>query len=1084
MRHGVGLTIGFGLLVSLLFPASAFAAPAQWIAVKNGKLPTNSVIGGSIPGRKFAVCRSQFQNGKHIGKVAKGVCSFGWGWKEQKATKDFEVLVAPAPSIKWVPAKGSKPPKGSLVGGANDQRVCRAKHKEGTYPGKTYKGKCNIPYRGKEVAKAPFDYLVVTAEKPAEKPSQTLKSLSELPFDAKNLKKTVEGNLLSRIPLVGSDLVSQIATIFAANSQAKWAEYENYYGTRLTWKQKHHLWLFIEKPAGATKGTGGSGVGASMFLHIPGRLTPNLPGRVLALFKGADLEHLIVSGVATGPKETNRDSRKREDIKVADLPKPLRERIKKTYKGMVSFPPAIQALASIEAKGLLKGALDSFGFPHKDLTLRVGMEQPEYSVMGNDGGDEPEEAGGDDSGQTFYAELIRRGKWSKPFNLAGVTLWDSTVGINTELKMLVSGHGTINKNNKAVLYYNGPFPRQNVPPSEFKDLAFALGAAEISYAQYLNLMLSLQVPTSPGKSLNFINDVGGFFNGAGKLLRDGASKLPLGVLKITHNPLRGYKPKSGDFPPPRMFNIHAIGPDGSMGEGKDERKGPLIALRGHGTLLGKNLADFNGELSRSGLEARGGFGDKIKLGPFGSIGTTGNVSTYIGPDKTKPLHLSLSGDLKAGPLANRSFRTSFNKNGAHFHSPAECATAFVVKAEVGSANLGRLSFDSLPLKVVPKPGMVAECAAKGLKDAAEYTAKMAKKGVQAAASAAKVGTKGAKKALRQLNKAANAAKKAAEAMKNADQAAQAAVEMSFAAVGGVKNVLNSTFKAVVNVADKASCFFKSCNLPHIPGKWSNPEIFTKDIVDLSLTYENDLLYVLRDGRAFRHRMNRDGDGRYRKFQGAQEIKRPKGAALFRIDGVIGSGQYPTGAVALDRNGRVYFSSSRGQPFKPAQGTMRAMDVSASATHIWIARADGPKGGMIMRAPLDQFPNFSWETSNGVGLRVDATRDNRAWILAHDPKSPIKQWRVWEPKSHYNNWAPQQAWGVEITTSSDKTPKIWLTQMASKYGGPLFNWTGNGSKYQQFHGGGTLIAAGRNGTMAMVNGYGRAYLAVNSYSKVE
>ena len=176
---------------------------------------------------------------------------------------------------------------------------------------------------------------------------------------------------------------------------------------------KGNVHVFVEQP-GATANSGG---GTSAFLLIKGRITPNLPNRFLNNFKGSDLSDLILSAVKTHAKELNRGKRKREEISLKDLPPALKAVVKKQYKDNISFPAGFQAAAAITLKGVLAGAVKAIGLPNNNLTLRLGMDQPEYSISGA-----PPPA----SDNTFYAELIRHGAWKKPFNLAGTTIWDTT----------------------------------------------------------------------------------------------------------------------------------------------------------------------------------------------------------------------------------------------------------------------------------------------------------------------------------------------------------------------------------------------------------------------------------------------------------------------------------------------------------------------------------------------------------------------------------------------------------------------------------------------------------------------------------
>lgn len=66
----------------------------KWLSAQSGYIPGNAVIGGyEANGERLYVCRAQFNNGVHIGKISKSLktCHFGWGGRERQASS-YEVL--------------------------------------------------------------------------------------------------------------------------------------------------------------------------------------------------------------------------------------------------------------------------------------------------------------------------------------------------------------------------------------------------------------------------------------------------------------------------------------------------------------------------------------------------------------------------------------------------------------------------------------------------------------------------------------------------------------------------------------------------------------------------------------------------------------------------------------------------------------------------------------------------------------------------------------------------------------------------------------------------------------------------------
>ena len=64
----------------------------SWVAASNGQIPAGAVIGGQESGRNLAVCRANYQNGVHPGKVVASNCNIGYGGKEVTIPK-YEVAV-------------------------------------------------------------------------------------------------------------------------------------------------------------------------------------------------------------------------------------------------------------------------------------------------------------------------------------------------------------------------------------------------------------------------------------------------------------------------------------------------------------------------------------------------------------------------------------------------------------------------------------------------------------------------------------------------------------------------------------------------------------------------------------------------------------------------------------------------------------------------------------------------------------------------------------------------------------------------------------------------------------------------------
>ena len=143
--------------------------PADWVPSSGGQIPPGAVKGGKEPPpgeEDLYVCRAQFKNGIHPGKVrlAFGGCNISWGGKEY-TIHDYQVLTG---SFRWLSAKGGEIPAGALKAGKEDPPgredlyVCRARFKNGVHPGKVRRefGGCNIGWGGTEQVISDYEVLV------------------------------------------------------------------------------------------------------------------------------------------------------------------------------------------------------------------------------------------------------------------------------------------------------------------------------------------------------------------------------------------------------------------------------------------------------------------------------------------------------------------------------------------------------------------------------------------------------------------------------------------------------------------------------------------------------------------------------------------------------------------------------------------------------------------------------------------------------------------------------------------------------------------------------------------------------------
>lgn len=64
----------------------------HWVEASDGYVPDGAVMGGSEPQRTLYICRADYKNGKHLGKLVIHDCMFGWGGSEQ-TRRNYELLL-------------------------------------------------------------------------------------------------------------------------------------------------------------------------------------------------------------------------------------------------------------------------------------------------------------------------------------------------------------------------------------------------------------------------------------------------------------------------------------------------------------------------------------------------------------------------------------------------------------------------------------------------------------------------------------------------------------------------------------------------------------------------------------------------------------------------------------------------------------------------------------------------------------------------------------------------------------------------------------------------------------------------------
>ena len=170
---------------SLFFSATTIAQTQfAWTPVDSnqvdttiGKVPSGAFKGGyngpiePVKDDSLYVCRGNYKNSVHPGKLWKSWCHIGWGGKEVLLDK-YDVMITKVGKmqLEWVASNSS--PLTAVQGGYNDASegyggyplmICRGPYKKGVHLGKLWKRNCNIGWGAKEVILTDYQVLVIKA---------------------------------------------------------------------------------------------------------------------------------------------------------------------------------------------------------------------------------------------------------------------------------------------------------------------------------------------------------------------------------------------------------------------------------------------------------------------------------------------------------------------------------------------------------------------------------------------------------------------------------------------------------------------------------------------------------------------------------------------------------------------------------------------------------------------------------------------------------------------------------------------------------------------------------------------------------
>ena len=288
---------------------------------------------------------------------------------------------------------------------------------------------------------------------------------------------------------------------------------------------------------------------------------------------------------------------------------------------------------------------------------------------------------------------------------------------------------------------------------------------------------------------------------------------PLSTFKLTNpNPnADNFRLKAGnDYPEMSKFNFVVLSKSAKAKDGSN-KEGPILRLKAGVKVFGKQLANTNTDLSKSGLhtETTGSFGMDLKS--VGNYNMSAKANIHI--DEAKQ-DVSVSGSFNT-PVIGRSASFVFNPNEIAFNSPATCVVPVGFGAKIplsGDPSIESIASGLVPVNVDPKK--MVDCTAEQIKAAIKWSEDAGKavggavvdagKAVGGAvADGAKATEDAAKAAAKASEEAAKAASRAAEAAATvaANAAANAAHAAANAAVNAAKAFVNNPAKAVMSIGN-------------------------------------------------------------------------------------------------------------------------------------------------------------------------------------------------------------------------------------------------------------------------------------------
>ncbi len=427
---------------------------------------------------------------------------------------------------------------------------------------------------------------------------------------------------------------------------------------------------------------------------------PNLKGNKWKSIADAELNRPVFSIASVERTMTTADGKMPASLRSLFAPG-------SRYGGLQQFtvPVGPQLFTHASLKGTVgKFLKDALNAPIDNLWIRSGFASESASDLLNR------------EGSKFLEILMPPGTTlSGPLGITEARVSDATIQIDDAKNVSLMGNMSFESAAKGKVFPAVlDLPATPAGTVDWSKAQMALSTPSvITMEEFAKVSLALNTQVASGGLLTEIAPA--------KTVLDKIALMfkPLSTFKLTNpNPnADSFRLKAGnDYPEMSKFNFVVLSAKAKAKDGSN-KDGPILRLKAGVKVLGKQLANTNTDLSKSGLhtETTGSFGMDLKS--VGNYNLSAKASIHI--DEAKQ-DASVSGGFNT-PVIGRSAVFAFNPNEIAFTSPATCVVPIEFGTKIplsGDPSIESIASGLNPVKV--DVGKLVGCTKEQLEAAAKW----------------------------------------------------------------------------------------------------------------------------------------------------------------------------------------------------------------------------------------------------------------------------------------------------------------------------------------------------------------------------